>query len=122
LDPPSKRLSSFILNAEPPYNLTFYDYGRPDGLIIDNATYSKYEKCPNSQIGFVGRNGSVCVDYTIYDNKSADSNRIDISADVSKWVEKEGLHTIYAVVKDKNGTSTYATSLTLEYLRGSAAK
>jgi hypothetical protein len=116
-DPPPKNLSGQTLNTAPPYNLTYYDSGTLIGLIIDRSAYSEYQQCTDSKIGFYSEKGIVCADYAFYDNKSQDSHVIDISADVSKWLGKEGLHTIYVVLQDENGNMTYATSLTLEYLK-----
>jgi len=78
---------------------------------------SFYEECKVGKIIINDEFGNAnCIDYVIFDNNNVNSNEIDISIDVSKWLESNGVHTMYVVLNNANNERVDATSITLEYL------
>lgn len=111
-------LSGKTLNQESPYNQNYYDRGELVGIFLEPPlANSFYEECEVGKIILTGELGNTnCIDYVIFNNNSAHSNEIDISVDVSKWLESNGLHTLYVVLNNADNERVDATSITLEYL------
>ena len=118
-DPKSKQLSATVLNNQAPYNIGYYDQGELVGLLVPILPPNRYyEECSPGMIKSTDEEGNLsCISYESYTNFSQSPNRINIKTDVSKWLEREGLHTIYLVLENKDtGEKVAATSITLEYL------
>ena len=77
-----------------------------------------YPECSVGKTTFTLSDGTTqCLDYTTFENNSVNPASINLSTDVSKWINSDGLHTVYLYLKDTNGKSMESTSLTLEYLK-----
>ncbi|MEX0656418.1 MAG: CAP domain-containing protein [Nitrosopumilaceae archaeon] len=117
-DPNPKTLTGQSLNDESPYNAGYYDQGNLVGMIVERPPpNSYYEECSAGKIMITTNTNKQCVDYVTFENKSGYSDRLDISADVSKWLGADGLHTIYVTLNYGISEPVQATSLTLEYLK-----
>ena len=78
---------------------------------------SSYEECEIGKIIINDEFGNTnCIDYVIFDNNSVHSNEIDVSIDVSEWLESNDVHTLYVVLNNENNERVDSTSITLEYL------
>jgi len=113
-----KTLTGKTLNEESPYNQNYYDRGELVGMFLKSPpANSSYEECQVGKTNIYDEFGNTsCIDYAIFDNISGHSNKIDISVDVSKWLESNGVHTLYVVLNNANNDRVDATSITLEYL------
>ena len=111
-------LSGKTLNQESPYNQNYYDRGELVGMFLESPpANSFYEECDVGKIFITDELGNTnCTSYVIFDNNSAHSNEIDISVDVSEWLESNGVHTLYVVLNNANNERVDVTSITLEYL------
>lgn len=118
-DPSPKPLTENDLDNLPPYNAGHYDQGTDVGMVVPRPTgNSYYSECSPGKITATFSDGKTeCLDYSMYENNSANPNAINTVIDVSKWLGTGGLHTIYVNMKDSSGNLTPATSLTLEYLK-----
>ena len=118
-DPSPKALTENDLDNSPPYDAGYYDQGTDVGMIVPRPMgNSYYPECSPGKITASFSDGkSDCLDYTMYVNNSPSPNGINTVIDVSKWLGKGGLHTIYVNFKDSSGNLTPATSWTLEYLK-----
>jgi len=118
VDENPKTLSGKTLNEESPYNQNYYDRGELVGMFLEPPPVNSfYEECEVGKIIINDEFGNAnCIDYVIFDNISAHSNEIDISVDVSEWLESNGVHTLYVVLNNENNERVDATSITLEYL------
>ncbi|MGI0089909.1 MAG: hypothetical protein ACREAF_06160, partial [Nitrosopumilaceae archaeon] len=114
-----KDVNGKALNEKFPYNQIYYDSGKLVGIIVKHPSASNhYEECDVGKIRVTNnRSGENCIDYTTFDNKIRDSGDIDVSVDVSKWLAKDELHTLYVILNYANGDQVAATSVTLEYLK-----
>jgi len=118
-DPTPQVLTGEQLTNESPYNLGFYNQGDLVGMVVpkpqDNSSYAE---CSQGKLKTTLSDGtSDCIDYTTFTNNPNSVNSINMIVDMSKWIGKGGLHTIYLDLKDKSGNDVLATSLTLEYLK-----
>ena len=113
-----KTLSSKTLNEESPYNQNHYDQGKLVGMFLKPPpANSSYEECEIGKIITNDEFGNTnCIDYVILDNNSVHSNEIDVSIDVSEWLESNDVHTLYVVLNNENNERVDSTSITLEYL------
>lgn len=118
-DPGPKTLTEYDLDNLSPYNAGYYDQGTDVGMIVPKLSGNYYyPECSPGKMTVTSSDGTnQCLDYTTYQNNSANPNSINVSVDVSKWTNSDGLHTIYLNLKDSNGNLVQATSLTLEYLK-----
>ncbi len=113
-----KDVNGKALNEKFPYNQIYYDSGKLVGIIVKHPSASNYEECGVGKIRVTNsRSGVNCIDYATFDNKNKDSSGIDVSVDVSKWLAKDELHTLYVILNYVNGDQVAATSVTLEYLK-----
>lgn len=118
-DDAPKQLSGQELNQKSPYDQNYYDRGTLASMILEPPpTYSFYEECDIQKIMITDDLGNTeCIYYEIYDNYSTLSNQIDISVEVSKWLELDDVHTLYVVLLNEHNEQIVATSITLEYLQ-----
>jgi signal peptidase I len=118
-DPAPKSLSGIDLDEKPPYNLGHYDAGVITGEIMEQPAFNQnYQECSPGKLLTVSTTGEKnCIDYVTFHNVSKYANGINMFTDVSKWLGHDGLHTIYVILKNKDGKDVEATSLTLEYLK-----
>ncbi len=118
-DPKPKQLAATTLNNQPPYNIPYYDQGELVGLLVPILPPNKfYQECSPGMIKTTDEKGNLfCVMYETYKDFSQNPERINIEADVSQWLKRDGLHTIYLVLENANtGEKVTAISITLEYL------
>lgn len=118
-DPEPKVLSEYDLDNLAPYNIGYYDQGNLVGIILPELSGNYYyPECSPGKTTITSSDGtSECLDYTTFQNNSANPNSINVVVDASKWINSDGLHTVYLYLKDSNENSIPATSLTLEYLK-----
>ncbi len=115
-DPSPMPLASKDLNGMSPYNAGYYDQGEFVGVMLPRAAEgTHYPECSQGKAILDTTKGEKCVDYVIFTNISTTLKGIDISPNISKWIDP-GLHTIYVSLKKQNGEQVYASSVTLEYL------
>ena len=117
-DPEPIRLTSDELNSEKPYSNPYYDSGMLAGIIVHESESQRYNECEDGKLVIETEfDKNLCISYKTYSNKSLEENEIDISIDVSDWLNQNGVHTMYVQIYDiNNDRMVEATSLTLEYL------
>ena len=120
-DPNPITLTGQELNHQPPYDILRYDQGTEVGEILPPlAGNYHYYKCSTGKTTFTFSDGTTqCLDYTTFKNNSKNPLSINLSADVSKWINSDELHTAYLYLKDTSEAvkPVESTSLTLEYLK-----
>ena len=118
-DPAPRKISASALNNQPPYNWGYYEFGDVVGAVVeDPGPNSFYEECRIGSIILTNDDGSEdCVAYVEYLEYAETSGRFYAKADVSKWLDRDGLHTLGIFVKN-TGTNTgvLVATITLEYL------
>ena len=91
-----------------------YGFGVLSGIILPDV-YHDNEKCPEGLINPF--KDELCLPYTHYKNNGNHNNIIDLSTNVSKWLEQDGVHTIHVRLFDLEKTKTIeVTSLDLTNL------
>lgn len=110
-DPAPAPLSARELNGAEPYSLGYYEWGQFAGVIVERL-YGDwyYEECSGGIVL-----GDDCVAYTTWAADTWGDGRIRLSADVSWWLERGGLHTVVAWIDGPDGAFP-ASAVTLEYL------
>lgn len=118
LDPNPRTLTGHELLNEPPYNNNYYDHGTLDGLLAPKLGLgTQYKECLEGSMLITKENGQdACVSYEIYNDETSDDSRFDITADVSRWLQEPGFHTVGIYLKSPKGELVLASSVTLEYL------
>jgi len=118
-DDAPKQLSEQELNQKSPYNQNYYDRGKLVGMILEPPQSNiYYEECEVQKIIITDDLGNTeCIYYKIFDNHNKLSNYIDISVDVSNWLELDGVHTLYVVLGNEQNEPVVAASITLEHLQ-----
>ena len=118
-DPTSMRISASALNNQAPYNWGYYEFGDVVGAVVeDPGPNSYYDECGSGVMEIAGTDGRKdCVDYVKYLEYAGMPDRFYAKADVSKWLDMEGLHTFGIYVKNTESLKdVLATVITLEYL------
>ncbi len=118
-DPAQRKISASALNNQPPYNWGYYEFGDVVGAVVeDPGPNSFYEECRTGSITLTNDDGSEdCVAYVEYLEYAETSGRFYAKADVSKWLDGDGLHTLGIFVKNTvTNAGVLATTITLEYL------
>ena len=122
-DPASASLSTEQLNNDIPYNYGHYDMGDLVGVILSPPPSNKmYAECDDGALKITEIDGKACIHYEVYEENTNLQNNLDITVDVSKWLNQDRdndyIHTIYITLMNKQDKDiiTEATSVTLEYL------
>ena len=118
-DPEPKKLSNEILDGKPPYNLGRYDAGTLVGMLVKPPPLlSSYIECSEGMLETRGENNEKnCIEYEIYQLDEKEGY-VKLNVDVSKWINKKGLHSVYVNLLDEKSEKPVAvTSLTLDYLK-----
>lgn len=113
-DPDPRPLSARELNVSEPYSLGYYEWGEFAGIIQEHLWDWHYQECPD---GGMALEGGLCAPYTTWAADTWEDGRIRVYADVSLWLERDGLHTAVAWVDGPDGPFP-SSSITLEYLDG----
>ena len=118
-DPASRKISASVLNDQPPYSWGYYEFGDVVGAVVEDPGSNRfYEECRIGAITLTNDDGSEdCVAYVEYLEYAETSGRFYAKVDMSKWLDRDGLHTLGIFVKN-TGTNTVvlAATITLEYL------
>jgi hypothetical protein len=76
---------------------------------------SFYEECAPKKITVSSDDNILCIDYETYDLYS-ESGNIQISTNVSNWLNDDNLKTLYINLIDDNDEVISASSVTLNFL------
>ena len=118
-DPNSKVLTNQILDNEPPFNLGRYDQGILVGMLVKPPPFmSNYIECSAGKLEIHDEtNKKNCIEYEIFSEDENGDNYLMIEANVSKWLDQTGLHTVYVnLLNEKSEDYVSVSSITLEYL------
>ena len=118
-DPAERKISGSALNSQPPYNWGYYEFGDVVGAVVeDTGPNSFYEECRSGSIILTNDDGSEdCVAYVEYLEYAETLGGFYAKVDVSKWLDRDGLHTLGVFVKNTGTNSgVLAATITLEYL------
>jgi len=114
-----RSLTSTTLNNESPYIDGFYDQGKLVGSLAKPlGPYAFYEECRDGKLRTIDEQGiEKCIEYEIYDDYEKTTGHFSLSVDVSKWMNRDGLHSIYVTIRSLDTFEDFpAASITLEYL------
>ena len=112
-DPDPRPLSARELNGSEPYSSGYYEWGEFVGIVQERLWGDwYYDECSD---GSMVLEGGLCMPYTTWAADTWDDGRTRIYADASRWLERDGLHTIVAWIEGPDG-SFPSSSVTLEYL------
>ncbi len=104
------------LESKSPYNQNFYNGGKLVGVLLETpALFEFYEECQKGKILIILENKEQCISYTTYDI-DFENNTFEITADVSKLLNSNKLHTIYINLENQDGERVIGSSITLEYI------
>jgi len=118
-DPNPKQLTGSILNNEEPYNLGYYDQGKLVGSLVKPlGSNAFYKECNDGTLRTLDEQGvEECVEYEIYNEYEKTTNHFSLNVDVSKWMNRDGLHSIYVFIRSLETFDDFpAASITLEHL------